>query len=78
LQLRSLEDYVNAHPQSADGQFLLGIQYLTTGYASDAHERLAKAAELAPKDKIVQNLMEGAAGKTPITATRMDATAAKK
>jgi tetratricopeptide (TPR) repeat protein len=78
LQLRSLEDYVRAYPQSADGQFLLGIQYMTTGYASDAHDHLAKAAELTPKDKIVQNLIEVAAGETQMTATRMDATAAKK
>lgn len=78
LQLRSLEHYVQAHPQSADGQFLLGIQYMTTGHASDAHDHLTKTAELTPKDKIVQNLIEVAAGETPMTATRMDATAAKK
>jgi tetratricopeptide (TPR) repeat protein len=78
LQLRSLEDYVRAYPQSADGQFLLGIQYMTTGHANDAHEHLAKAAELTPKDKIVQNLIEVAGGETPMTATRVDATAAKK
>jgi hypothetical protein len=77
-QLRSLEDYVAAHPQSAECQFLLGVQYLTTGYSNEAHDHLTQAAALTPKDKIVQHLIEVAAGETPMTATRMDATAAKK
>jgi hypothetical protein len=69
-QLRSLEDYVQAHPKSAEGQFLLGVQYMTTGYASeasDARDHLALAAQLTPNDKIAQDL---ASGKQPATANR--------
>ena len=69
-QLRALEDYVKANPNSAEGQFLLGVQYMTTGYSSDAHEHLAKAAELTPKDKIAQELVNGAGGQIPSTANR--------
>ncbi len=69
-QLRALEDYVKANPNSAEGQFLLGVQYMTTGYSSDAHEHLAKAAELTPKDKIAQELVNGTGGEIPATANR--------
>ena len=69
-QLRGLEDYVKAHPKSAEGQFLLGVQYMTTGYSSDAHDHLTLAAQLTPKDKIVQDLLKGAGGEGPATANR--------
>ncbi len=67
-QLRALEDYVKAHPKSPEGQFLLGVQYLTTGYANDAHDHLSKAAELAPKDKILQELLKSAGDGKPSKA----------
>jgi len=67
-QLRALEEYVKANPKSPEGQFLLGVQYLTTGYASEAHDHLAKAAELAPKDKILQELLKSSGGGKPSTA----------
>ena len=69
-QLRALEDYVKANPKSAEGQFLLGVQYMTTGYSSEAHDRLVLAAQLTPKDKIAQDLVKGAGGEQPSTANR--------
>ena len=66
--LRALEDYVKANPKSPEGQFLLGVQYMTTGYSSDAHDHLTKAAEFAPKDKILQELLKGAASGQPSTS----------
>lgn len=69
-QLRELESYVKAHPKSAEGQFLLGVQYMTTGYATDAHDHFAAAAQLTPKDKIAQDLVNGANGQVPSTANR--------
>jgi hypothetical protein len=76
-QLRSLEDYVKANPKSAEGQFLLGVQYLSTGYASEAHDHLTKAADLTPKDKLVQELLKGAGGEAPATANRPAGAATK-
>jgi hypothetical protein len=76
-QLRALEDYVKEHPKSPEGQFLLGVQYLTTGYASEAHDHLAKAAELAPKDKILQDLLKGGGSEAPTTANRPDSAETK-
>jgi hypothetical protein len=67
-QLRSLEDYVRAHPESTESQFLLGVQYLTTGYSSEARDHLAKAAELTPDDKIVRDLMQAAGDAASVTA----------
>jgi hypothetical protein len=69
-QMRALEDYVKANPKSAEGQFLLGVQYMTTGYSSEAHDHLALASQLTPKDKIAQDLVKGAGGEQPSTANR--------
>jgi len=69
-QLRTLEDYVKANPKSAEGQFLLGVQYMTTGYSGEAHDHLAQAGDLTPKDKMVQDLLKGAGGAAPSTANR--------
>jgi hypothetical protein len=74
-QLRSLEDYVRAHPESAESQFLLGVQYLTTGYSSEARDHLAKAAELTPDDKIVRDLMQAASDAASATANHPDGAA---
>ena len=69
-QLRALEDYVKAHPKAPEAQFLLGVQYMTTGYTSEAHDHFAEAAQLTPKDKVAQELAKGAAGEAPATANR--------
>jgi hypothetical protein len=69
-QLRALEDYAKANPKSAEAQFLLGVQYMTTGYTSDAHEHLVQAAQLTPRDKIAQELVKGVGGEQPSTANR--------
>jgi len=65
-QLRSLEEYVKAHPTAPEGQFLLGVQYLTTGYASQSHDHLVKAAELSPKDKVLQEMLKSAGSQAPL------------
>ena len=69
-QLRALEDYVKANPKSPEGQFLLGVQYMTTGYTAQAHDHLVQAAQLTPKDQIAQQLVKGAGGEAPATANR--------
>jgi len=69
-QLRELEASVKAHPKSPEGQFLLGIMYMTTGYTAQAHDHLTEAAQLTPKDQILQELLKGASGGSPSTANR--------
>lgn len=67
-QLRALESYVKANPKAPEGQFLLGVLYMTNGYANEAHEHLAQAAQLTPKDQIAQELVKG--NGQPSTANR--------
>jgi tetratricopeptide (TPR) repeat protein len=77
-QLRALEDYVKEHPKAAEGQFLLGALYMSTGYTSDAHEHFAKAAELTPKDKLAEELLKATSGKSSDHASRPEAPATEQ
>ena len=54
-QLRALEEYVKAHPKSPEGQFLLGVQYMTTGYTAQVHDHLVQAAELCRRTRSRNN-----------------------
>lgn len=56
-QLRALEQYVRVHPQDADTRFLLGYQYLTCGYTTQAATQFAAAAQLNPKDQLSAQLV---------------------
>ena len=52
-----LEQYVRVHPQEADTRFLLGYQYLTCGYTSQAGTQFAAASQLNPKDQLSAQLV---------------------
>ena len=56
-QLRALEDFAKANPKSADAHFLLGYQYLTTGYAENASKQFKAAQAALPKDKLLAQLV---------------------
>lgn len=64
-QLRKLEDYVSAHPKSADARFVLGYHYLTMGNKDIAGQQFAKVAELQPKDAVAKQLAEMLTYKAP-------------
>lgn len=56
-QLRALESYIKANPNSSDGHFLLAYHYLTTGHADAANGELRKVDKLTPKDPLVTQLL---------------------
>ncbi len=63
-QLRKLEDYAEANPESAPSQFLLGYHYMVGTHLEDAAESFAKAAELVPADRVAAQMAELAASST--------------
>jgi cytochrome c-type biogenesis protein CcmH/NrfG len=71
------EGYVHAHPKSAEGRFLLGVQYATTGYLSESHDSFGSAAELTPKVQIVQDLMKGTGAETRAMLSRPNSSTTK-
>lgn len=56
-QLRTLEDFAKANPKSPDARFLLGYQYLTTGYAENAAKQFKLAQSELPNDKLIAQLV---------------------
>ena len=55
-QIRALEAYLKANPQSAPAHFVLGYHYLTQGHNDAAAKQFAKAAGLQPSDKLSAQL----------------------
>ena len=55
-QLRALEAYVKANPQSAPAHFVLGYHYLTQGHNDAAAKQFEQAAGLQPADKLSAQL----------------------
>jgi hypothetical protein len=64
-QLRTLETYVNSHPLSPEGRFLLGFQYMMTGHPHEAKEELLQALKLTPRDRLAAELLKAAGGTVP-------------
>ncbi len=56
-QLRELEAFAKANPKSPDAHFLLGYQYLTTGYAETASKQFKLAQSELPHDKLLKQLV---------------------
>lgn len=56
-QLRSLEEFVKANPQSPDGHFLLGYHYQTMGHVPSAAKQYAEVQQLLPNDKLARQLV---------------------
>jgi hypothetical protein len=57
-QLRGLEAYVKANPQSASGRFVLAYHYLTEGYFDEAASMLKQVVALKPTDTLSAKLLE--------------------
>ena len=55
-QLRALEAYVKANPQSASGHFVLGYHYVTQGHNEAAAKQFGQAAGLKPEDTLSAQL----------------------
>ena len=56
-QLRALEQYCNANPNSAAAHFVLAYQYLTQGHAEAAVRQLKAVSTLQPKDQLTAQLI---------------------
>jgi tetratricopeptide (TPR) repeat protein len=57
LQLRALEQYVDAHRDQPDARFLLAYHYLTCGHADAAAQQLKAIVQLNPKDQLSAQLL---------------------
>ena len=66
-QLRALEAFAKANPQSADAHFLLGYHYQTCNHAENAAKQFKQAQALLPDDKLLKQLVAMTA--TPETPT---------
>ncbi|MGZ5943212.1 MAG: tetratricopeptide repeat protein, partial [Isosphaeraceae bacterium] len=55
-QLRALEAYIRANPQSAPAHFVVGYHYLTQGHNDAAAKQFEQAAGLQPADKLSAQL----------------------
>jgi Tfp pilus assembly protein PilF len=77
-QLRALEAYTKANPQSAPAHFVLGYHYLTQGYNDAAAKQYQEAARLQPSDnlsaQLAAQLQPSAAQATTASATPATAT----
>jgi tetratricopeptide (TPR) repeat protein len=56
-QVRALEDYSTANPQSAQARFVLAYHYLTQGHAEAAAEELREVVKLQPADQLSAQLL---------------------
>ncbi|HTN04211.1 MAG TPA: tetratricopeptide repeat protein, partial [Planctomycetaceae bacterium] len=57
-QLRALEAYSRANPQSAPADFLLAYHYLSLGHIENAVKELKIVTQLQPEDKLAQALYD--------------------
>jgi tetratricopeptide (TPR) repeat protein len=77
-QMRALESYCNENPKSAEGRFLLGYHYLTTGASEAALNQFKRANELQPKDSVSADLVRQLTPRDPAAKpAATTATAAK-
>ncbi len=67
-QLRALEKYSNENDSAADAHFLLGYQYLMTGYPKDAGKEFGEAANLQPQDTLAAELAKQYGGEAAAPA----------
>ena len=56
-QLRELESFLKANPDSPDAHFLLGYHYQTTNYTGAAAKQFQAALTLIPNDKLLTQLV---------------------
>jgi len=61
-QVRTLEEYRTANPQSASARFVLAYHYLTQGHTEAAVEELNAVAKLQPADQLSAQLVAQLSG----------------
>lgn len=57
-QLRTLEQYMRAHPDSAEAHFVLAYHYLVLGHKVEAVKQLEQVVRLQPDDKLSAALLK--------------------
>jgi tetratricopeptide (TPR) repeat protein len=57
-QLRALEGYVQANPQSASSRFVLSYHYATEGFLAEAANTLQQVVALKPNDTLSSKLLQ--------------------
>jgi tetratricopeptide (TPR) repeat protein len=57
-QLRTLEQYMRANPDAAEGHFVLGYQYLVLGHKVEAIKQLEQVVRIQPDDKLSAALLK--------------------
>jgi tetratricopeptide (TPR) repeat protein len=57
-QLRALEDFCLANPNSAEAALVLGYHYLTMGYSKEAKDQFATVVRLQPRDAVAAYLLQ--------------------
>ena len=55
-QLRKLESYVSASPDSADSHFVLGYHYMVGGFLEQAFQMFDRVTQLQPADSVARQL----------------------
>lgn len=65
VQLRTLEQYVNANPRSADARFVLAYHYVTQSHKEAAIKQLREVVLLQPADQLSVQLLQGLGGEVP-------------
>lgn len=68
-QLRTLEQYVKANKNSAEGHFVLAYHYITCGHKDQAIRELKDVLQLQPKDQLSTKLLTMMGGSTTGEAT---------
>ena len=63
-QLRALEQYRKAHPDSPEVRFLLAYHYMSCGHKDAAADELKQVVRLNPKDQLAVQLLAGLTGET--------------
>jgi hypothetical protein len=64
-QLRALEKYVRDNPQSPDGRFLLGFQYMMDGHRVPAQDQFLESLRIMPQDQLAAQLLKKEGGTIP-------------
>jgi tetratricopeptide (TPR) repeat protein len=67
-QLRALEQYISAHPNSAAARFVLAYLYLTAGQNDAAIGELKNVMSLQPKDRVAAMLLDSITKSQPVAA----------
>ena len=70
-QLRKLEEYNKANPESASASFVLGYHYLVCGYLEESAVAFHRAAELEPADRVAAQLASLAENSTTSEETEV-------